>query len=102
LTHNKPNRTRWNVEQVFRTLKKQGLDVESSQIESAECLMKLAVIALCAAIQILQLVLARDGTTNQKTSDVFSEEEQHVLVMLLVKLEGKTEKSPSKRKFILG
>lgn len=85
-------RARWNVEQVFRTLKKKGLDVESSQIESAECLMKLAVIALCAAIQILQLVLARDGTTNQKTSDIFSEEEQLVLVMLLVKLEGKTEK----------
>jgi IS4 transposase len=85
-------RSRWNVEQVFRTMKKQGLDVESSQIESAESLMKLAVIALCAAIQILQLVLARDGTTDQKTSDVFSEEEQTVLGMLLIKLEGKTEK----------
>jgi len=85
-------RTRWNVEQIFRTMKKQGLDVESSQIESAESLMKLAVIALCAAIQILQLVLARDGTTNQKTVDVFSEEEQNVLGMFLIKLEGKTEK----------
>ena len=85
-------RKRWNVEQIFRTMKKQGLDVESSQVESAEGLMKLAVIALCAAIQILQLVLARDGTTKQKTADVFSMEEQVVLAMLLTNLEGKTAK----------
>jgi len=85
-------RTRWNVEQIFRTMKKQGLDVESSQIESAESLMKLAVIALSAAILILQLVLARDGETNQKTSDVFGEEEKIVLGKLLIKLEGKTIK----------
>lgn len=83
---------RWNVEQVFRTMKTKGLNVESSQIESAEGLMKLAVIALCAAIQILQLVLARGGTTNQKASDVFNKEEQEVLEMLVIKFEGKTEK----------
>lgn len=85
-------RQRWNVEQIFRTMKKQGLDIESSQVESAENLMKLAIVALCAAIQILQLVLARDGTTKQKTSDVFSVEEQFVLAMLLTTVEGKTIK----------
>lgn len=87
---------RWNVEQVFRTLKKKGLDIESSQVESAQGLMKLAVIALSAAIQIMQLVLARDGTTNQKTEDVFSVDERVVLAMLLTTLEGKTaqQKNP--------
>jgi IS4 transposase len=85
-------RKRWNVEQIFRTMKRQGLDVESSQVESAEGLMKLAVIALCAAIKIMQLVLAREGTTEQKTEDVFTVDEQEVLVMLLVRLEGKTSK----------
>lgn len=59
-------RARWNVEQIFRTMKKQGMDVESSQVESAENLMKLAVIALCASIRIMQLVLARSGTTKTK------------------------------------
>lgn len=83
---------RWNVEQVFRLMKKQGLDIESSQVESAEGLMKLAVMALCAAIQIMQLVLARDGTTEQKTEDVFNEEEVVVLNQLLKMLEGKTAK----------
>jgi hypothetical protein len=79
-------------EQVFRTMKKQGLDVESSQLETAEGLIKLAIIALCAAIQILQLALARDGETKQKTNDVFTKKEQVVLAILLTKLEGKTEK----------
>lgn len=92
-------RQRWNVEQIFRTMKKKGLDIESSQVESAQGLMKLAVIGLCAAIQILQLVLARDGNTEQKTADVFSKEEQNVLAILLRQLEGKTEKqkNPYKR-----
>jgi hypothetical protein len=85
-------RQRWNVEQIFRIMKKQGLDIESSQVETAENLMKLAVIALCAAIQILQLIFAREGTTQQKTSDVFGTEEQVVLAMLLTTIEGKTAK----------
>lgn len=85
-------RKRWNVEQVFRTTKKQGLDLESSQVESAEGLMKLAIVALCVAIQIMQLVLARDGTTEQKTRDVFTMEEQIVLAMVLTTVEGKTAK----------
>src|SRR5262249_43370106 len=70
---------RWNIEQIFRTMKKQGLNIESSQAESAEGLMKLAVIALCAAIKIMALVLAREGKTEQKTEDVFTQEEQLVL-----------------------
>lgn len=83
---------RWNVEQIFRTMKRQGLDVESSQMESAESLMKLAVIALCAAIQIMQLVLARTGNTEQKTDDVFNADEKTVLTLLLKTVEGKTVK----------
>ncbi len=83
---------RWNGEQLFRTMKKQGLDIESSQVESAEGLMKLAIVALCAAIKIMQLVLARDGTTEQQVKDVFSATEQVVLEVLLTKVEGKTAK----------
>jgi hypothetical protein len=83
---------RWNIEQVFRTMKKEGLDIESSQVESGNNLMKLGVLALCAAIQIMQLVLARDGTTEQKTKEVFDKEEIQVLEILKERLEGKTMK----------
>jgi hypothetical protein len=85
-------RKRWNVEQIFRTIKKQGLDIESSQIESGDNLMKLAVIGLCAAIQIMELVLARNGTTEQKTEEVFTIDERLFLAIILPTLEGKTAK----------
>jgi hypothetical protein len=85
-------RCRWNIEQVFRIMKKQGLNIESSQVESATGLMKLAIMALCASIKIMQLVRARDGSTEQKTSDVFELDEHIMLSTLLKRFEGKTLK----------
>jgi len=85
-------RMRWNIEQVFRTIKSQGLDIEESQVESANDLMKLAVLALCAAIQIMQLVSSREGTTALKSSDLFTTNERIFLAALLTKVEGKTLK----------
>ncbi len=51
---------RWHIEQTFRTVKSQGLDIESSLIESGEKLEKLAVLAFSAAVKVMQLVMARD------------------------------------------
>jgi hypothetical protein len=82
---------RWNIEQLFRTLKRQGLDIESSQVETGEGLMKLSVIALYIACQILQLSLARHKT-EQDIRVVFTAQECAVLLVLLGRLEGKTEK----------
>jgi hypothetical protein len=85
-------RMRWTIEQVFRTIKSQGLNIEESQIESGNNLMKLAVLALCAALQIMQLISGRDGTTELKTNDNFTNDEQLFLTALLGKVEGKTQK----------
>lgn len=82
---------RWHIEQLFRTLKKQGLDLESSQLASGEGLQKLCCFAVIAAVKILQLTLARDGSTRQ-ASDVFNDQEVDVLERLQGRLEGKTEK----------
>ena len=38
-------RARWTIEQLFRLLKKQGLRLEDSQVETAERLLKLVAIA---------------------------------------------------------
>ena len=85
-------RMRWLIEQIFRTLKSQGLGLEDTPIESAEALMKLSLLALSAAIQIIQLVYAREGTTTQQTELLFTKEERRFLKLLLLKTEGKTEK----------
>lgn len=82
---------RWHIEQVFRTMKSQGLNVESSQVESADCLEKLVTIALIAAIQTMQLVNGRDGKLVRPGTDVFSEEEVAFQEVLQPRLEGKTQ-----------
>lgn len=85
-------RQRWNIEQLFRTLKKQGLDVESSQVETGEGLTKLACLAVQAAVRTMQLTLARDADSSARAADVFDPEEIEVLQRILPTLEGKTVK----------
>jgi len=83
---------RWVIEQVFRTLKSKGLDMENSQLESDKKIEKQTVLALIAAVQVLQLVQARDGETDQKIESIFTKDEIECLQKLNTKLEGKTEK----------
>jgi hypothetical protein len=89
-------RQRWTIEQFFRTLKQQGLQLEDSQLESAERLIKLTAIAARAACAIMQLVQARDGQSAQPAKIVFSPAEIETLHALLPELEGKTalQKNP--------
>lgn len=82
---------RWNIEQLFRTLKRQGLNIESSQVETGEGLIKLGILALFIAVKTMQLTMARAGK-EQAIKAVFNEIECEVLSAVLPKLEGKTEK----------
>lgn len=84
-------RWRWTIEQLFRTLKKQGLNIEQSKVETYHGLINLTTLALLAAIQIMQLVNARDGHTDQKLEQVFSKTEMDCLKKLNQKLQGKTQ-----------
>jgi hypothetical protein len=86
-------RQRWHVEQLFRTAKRQGLDIEGSVLAEGEALEKLAVIALIAACQTMQLVLARASPHHdQPASHVFDNREQQVLAALQARLQGGTVK----------
>jgi Transposase DDE domain len=85
-------RERWHIEQLFRTSKSQGLDLESSQVEEAEALFKLAAIGMIAATKIMQLVLARAGTVDRPATDVVTLEQLPMLEALQTTLEGKTVK----------
>jgi hypothetical protein len=89
-------RQRWTIEQFFRTLKQQGLQLEDSQVDSAERLLKLTAIAARAACVIMQLVQARDGRSAQSASIAFSPAEIDTLHALLPEVEGNTalQKNP--------
>jgi hypothetical protein len=89
-------RQRWIIEQFFRTLKLQGLQLEDSQLESADRLLKLTAIAARAACTIMQLVQARDGTSGQDARIAFTPHEIETLCALVPTLEGKTplQKNP--------
>jgi hypothetical protein len=52
-------RLRWTIEQVFRSLKSHCLRIEDSQMQQAGCFIKLAMIALIAAVRAMQLVAVR-------------------------------------------
>ena len=84
---------RWNIEQRFRTLKSQGLDVESSMLENGAALERLVMLGIVAATKTMQVVLARDpATPAQPVERVFDPQEIAVLEALQPRLERRTEK----------
>lgn len=83
---------RWTIEQLFRVTKSQGLQLEDSQLASADRLVKLAATAIKAACIDMQLVQERDGKHQLPASTIFAEPEIETLEALVPTLEGKTER----------
>jgi Transposase DDE domain len=83
-------RARWTIEQLFRVMKSQGLQLEDSQLGSAERLVKLAAVATKAACVDIQLTQERDGKHQMPAANVFTEPEMETLAALGPTLEGKT------------
>jgi Transposase DDE domain len=54
-------RRRWAIEQLFRTMKTKGFDVENVRIEDEAPLKTLAMAIYIAAVIVQQIVHARDG-----------------------------------------
>jgi hypothetical protein len=86
-------RRRWDIEQLFRTLKQQGLRLEQSVVENGEALEKLAAMALITAATTMQLVGARTaGQHAAPASRVFTPQQLIVLAILLKTLQRRTAK----------
>jgi hypothetical protein len=87
-------RRRWAIEQLFRTLKTKGFDVEGLRIEDPEPRDKLVTAALVAAVAIQQLVHARDGAPGslRPATDAVDPEDLPLIEAYCAKLEGKTER----------
>lgn len=89
-------RRRWNIEQLFRTMKTRGFDIEGALVEEEAPLTRLAMATLVAAVTVQQLVHARDGVQGQNPArpmtDAFEAEDQPLLEAFTAKLEGKTQR----------
>ena len=83
---------RWHIEQLFRLLKKQGFELEQSELENGWAIRKLAVLALNATLRVMQLMYASEDEISQPLDEVFNEKEQQCLVQLNNQLNGKTTK----------
>lgn len=84
-------RSRWRIEQLFAILKRVGLDLESTRLESGKAIECLSILALMAALRILQLKDGRDDET-LCAAITFSEPQQQCLHQLVPTLQGRTRK----------
>ena len=87
-------RRRWAIEQLFRTLKTEGFDIEDLRIEEPAPRNRLITATLIAAVCIQQLVHARDGGPGplRPLTDAFEPGDIPLLEACCAELEGKTER----------
>jgi hypothetical protein len=85
-------RMRWAIEEFFHTLKTAGFDIEAADIGDPQVMIKFVAAATVAAVTVMQLVKARDGTTGQSLADAFDPADQPILEAVSTQLEGKTER----------
>jgi DDE family transposase len=83
-------RERWTIEQLFRVMKTKGFDIEAVRIGDDAPFETLTAATQIAAIQVLQMVRARDGTSGRPVEDVFDPADQPALEAVCASLEGKT------------
>ena len=84
-------RQRWVIEQLFRLMKSQGLDIEASQITDADRLLKLAAIVTHAAAITLQLVQARNGKSREQANVAFTKTEIRALTAIEATYNNRTK-----------
>jgi hypothetical protein len=83
---------RWQIEQLFRCTKKQGLDIERTQLREPDNIRKLTVMALQVSAEALQLTQVRDGESFVPIETMFDSQQQKLLTQLNTRLSGQTEK----------
>jgi hypothetical protein len=83
-------RVRWTIEEFFHTLKTAGFDIEAADIGDPEVMIRFVAAATVAAVTVLQLVKARDGTTAQTAAEAFEPADLPILEAISAQLEGKT------------
>jgi hypothetical protein len=92
---------RWYIEEIFRLIKSEGINVEGAQLESGKGLKKLAILGLIAGWHIMLLKMMLDKKEEKEGANIiFTDKQMELLEMIGKKKEGKTEKqkNPYKEK----
>ena len=79
-------RSRWHIEQLFRVLKKSGVDIEKSQLNKPGKIKKLLVMALKASVDAIRLTNVRSGESFVPITEMFNEEDQKLLSTMNVEM----------------
>jgi hypothetical protein len=81
---------RWYIEQLFRLMKKQGFNIEQTQLESGWAIRKLVILLFNTTLRVMQLYLAYDMEESQPIQEIFEEEEIACLKVIEAKHIKKT------------
>jgi hypothetical protein len=83
---------RWIIEEVFRILKKEGFDIESSELGQGKSVRKLCLMMMETIIKLFIMQIAYNSEEEIAPSSCFSAEETECLELQIGHLEGNTEK----------
>jgi hypothetical protein len=85
-------RRRWAIEQVFRTMKTKGFDIEAVRMEDDRPRRVLVAATLVAAVTVQQMLHDRDGAAKRPLEDAFDPDDAPALEAVCRRLEGDTQK----------
>jgi hypothetical protein len=83
---------RWYIEELFRVIKKKGLDIESSELKNGKSIIKLGLFALASALKLMQVLLAIRNNDEQPIDIAFTKHEQKYLKKISKQYKGRTDK----------
>ncbi|MFD2835563.1 IS4 family transposase, partial [Christiangramia antarctica] len=83
---------RWIIEEVFRILKKEGFDIEASELSQGKAIRKLCLMMLETIIKLFIMQIAYATEEGTEPGSCFSEEELECLEAQIAQLEGNTQK----------
>lgn len=83
---------RWIIEEVFRILKKEGFDIEASELSKGKAVRKLTLMMLETIVKLFIMQIAYSTEEETEPRSCFSDEEMECLEYQIQQLEGKTDK----------
>jgi len=89
---------RWYIEELFRVIKRKGLNIESSELKNGKSIIKLGLFALASALKLMQVLLAIRNNDEQPIGTAFTKREQKYMKKISSQYKGRTKKQKNPHK----